>query len=208
MTGGIPSMITVSGVVMEQTTSGATPLAGVALNAFIIGNDATPIATATTDAQGAYTASVTTNGKPVDAYLKATKTGYVDSYVYPAAPLTANFAGANIGIVSTSTFGTLRSILGGTAGKGMMIMIVSDPNNNPISGATVATAPASASYRYLDANGQPFGTTSTNPTGVAFAIDVPPGNVTVNATKSGMTFQSHALNARADVMTTTLIVGH
>src|SRR5205085_6716497 len=162
-------------------------LAGVAISAFIVGNDSTPIVTATTDAQGSYSASVATNGNPVDAYLRASKSGYVDSYVYPAAALTASFAGANVGIVSTATFGTLRSILGGTAGKGMMIMLVSDSNNNPISGATVATAPASAQYRYIDANGQPFGTTSTNATGAAFAIDVPPGNVTVSASKSGMT---------------------
>jgi hypothetical protein len=75
-----------------------------------------------------------------------------------------------------------------------------------LAGATVSANPAAAKYAYIDANGLPDSTTGTAADGVAFMVDVAPtGTITVSATKSGVTFKSHALKARADVLTTTLI---
>src|SRR5688500_16234207 len=53
-------MVTVSGTAEEISTSGATPLAGVTIEAFRNANETTPIGTTTTDAQGNYTLTVAT----------------------------------------------------------------------------------------------------------------------------------------------------
>jgi len=199
--------ITVSGTAVEQQLSGApTPLAGVAVSGFTVADDNTAVATAMTDAQGNYSLVIPTHGAPVDGYIKATKSGEVDTYLYPSAPLTADFTMGQVNMVSTGNFGTLRSFIGETAGKGLVIAIVADANDQPIAGATVSASPAAAKYTYMDANGLPDSTTGTAADGIAFMVDVPPtGTITVSATKSGATFKSHAVKARADVLTTTLI---
>ena len=206
-TGGMPDTITISGTAVEQGLGGApTPLAGVAVSGFTVADDNTPVATATTDAQGKYTLTIPTHNAPVDGYLKAVKSGEVDTYLYPPAPLTADFGMGDVNMVSTGNFGTLRSFIGGTAGKGLIVAIVGDAALTPVAGATVKSDPASAKYTYMDANGLPQSTTGTNTDGIAFMVDVPPtGTVTVSATKAGVTFKSHAVKARADVLTTTLI---
>jgi len=205
-TGGIPDTITISGTAVEQTQTASTPLAGVAISGYTVSDDNTAIATATTDAQGNYSLSVPTHGAPVDGYLKATKSGEVDTYLYPPAPMTADFPMAPVNMVSTSNYSTLRSFIGGTAGKGLVIALVVDAGGQPVAGATVSSSPASAKYVYMDANGNPFSTTATAADGISFMIDTPPtGTVTVSAAKSGATFKSHDIKARADKLTTTLI---
>ena len=94
---------------------------------------------------------------------------------------------------------------GGHAGNGVIAMGVYDASGMPIEGAKVESNPASGAYKYSDASGFPTSTSGTAADGRAFMFDVPPGDVTVNAIKSGTQFHSHQLNARADKFTTTAI---
>jgi len=201
----VPAMITMSGTASQQAQSGQTPLAGVAISAFKAGDETTPLATAMTDAQGEYTMTLATNNMPLDAYFKATKSGFVDSYSYPAGPLVKDDPMADANMLDTSTYGLLVQFGGGHSGNGVIAMIVLDGSGMPVEGATVTSAPASGAYKYSDASGFPTSTSGTAADGRAFMFDVPPGNATVNANKSGMQFHSHQLNARADKFTTTVI---
>jgi hypothetical protein len=199
-------MITVTGSVMAQSVSGSTPLPGVTLAVYRVSNDSAVIAMATSDAQGHYAITVPTNNQPVDGYVKATMTGYVDTYVYPPIALIADYSGNDANLLDTTTYGLLRSFGGGTAGKGVIALAIQDASGQGVAGATLSTTPASAVYKYSDASGNPTGTSGTMADGQAFAFDAPPtGELTITAMKTGVTFKSHKLKARADVFTTTLV---
>jgi hypothetical protein len=148
---------------------------------------------------------VTTNNLAIDGYIKASKSGYVDTFAYPSAPWTADDMRGDANMLTTNTYNLLVQFGGGHAGKGMLTLQVVDHAQMPIMGATVASAPASGAYKYSDASGFPTSTTATAADGLAFMFDVPPGKVTLSATKSGTAFHSHDLNARADKFTTSVI---
>ena len=199
-----PTMLKITGTASEQGQSGSTPLADAMIGVYNTSDEATALATATTDSAGTWTITLTTDGKPQDVFFKGTKANYVDAYTYPPAPLTKDTA-IEINTMTTSTFNLLLTFSGASSSKGVITMVVLDGNDAPVQGATVSSMPASGAYRYMDANGYPQSSTATNTDGLSFFFDVPPGNVTVSATKTNMTFKSHALNARAGKFTTTSI---
>ena len=194
--------MTISGNTVEQGQSGSSPLAGVAVAAYDSSNDSTPLATATSDAQGHYT--LTVNAAMLDGYLKVTKSGYVDTYLYPPAPLDAS-ATVDASLLSSSTFGLLALYAGADSSQGTIITIVQDAAGHPVAGAKVSSTPAAGIIRYSDGTGAPSGTTSTSADGTAFFFNLAPGDVTITATKSGASFQSHVVGARANALVTTEI---
>lgn len=201
----VPNSITIKGTATEDGQSTSTPLAGVAVGVYANGNDTTPLATATSAADGTYTLTVSTNGQEVSGYLKATLSGYTDNYAYPAAPYQGNATGADANMISTSNFGLLGLLGGQTATNGVIVAQIVDATGAPVTGAKVTSSPASGKYLYSDANGTPTSTTGTNTDGAAFFFNVPSGSVTVSATKSGSSFHSHALTARPGAFTSTQI---
>src|SRR4051812_34237311 len=72
----VPAMITVSGVASERSLSGTTMVKGLTVSAYSNTDAATAVVTAMTDTNGKYTLVIPTMGKPVDGFIKATKTGY------------------------------------------------------------------------------------------------------------------------------------
>lgn len=163
----------------------------------------------TTDAQGNYSLVVPTNGKPVDGFVKATKSGYMDTYLYAPAPLTADFSMASINMLTPNTFGLLSGTLCGVsqATMGTIAVEVIDTNNATVAGAMVSSSPAASKYCY-DAGSPSYpnkSATMTDSDGVAIMFNVTAGPVTVSATLSGATFKSHTVNAVAGAFTTTLI---
>ncbi len=205
--GGIPDTITISGqaIVQDQTT--ATPQSGVAIGVYATGNDSTALATATTDASGNYSLTLTTNGAAIDGYIKATKSGLVDTYVYPPAPMQSDSSTATASMISTSNYSALVGIEGASSNDGMIILDVLDASLAPISGATVSSSPASGKAFYMNSSDEPFSTSSTYTDGLAFLFNVPTsGTVTLNASKSGSTFTAHAVTARAGKLTTTVVI--
>lgn len=201
----VPAMITIGGTAGESTQTGSTPLAGVAISIFKVGDDNTPLGTATSDAQGKYAITIPTSGHVVDAYVHASKSGYVDNDSFPAAPFQADVTDANANMITTSNYGFLKLLGGGHDGNAVVVVEVLDVASMSVAGATVASTPAAAAVKYSDSNGTPTATMSTAADGVAFLFDVTPGHVDVSAMKTGMTFKTHGLAAHADRFTTTVV---
>src|SRR5437762_1780881 len=88
-----PAMITISGTVTQQTLGGPQAVNGAAVGAFQNSDKTTAVTTATSNAQGAYTLTLNTNGVALDGFLKVTKSGLADTYVYPVDPIAMDLAG-------------------------------------------------------------------------------------------------------------------
>ncbi|HUJ60763.1 MAG TPA: hypothetical protein VLX92_19810 [Kofleriaceae bacterium] len=205
--GNVPATITVSGNAAEQGLGSSTPQAGVAIAAYAPSDETTALATATTDAQGNYTLAITTHGAPVDLFVKASKASYMDTYLYPAAPLVADTPMSDVNMITPSNFSSLSTFAGGNqmSGKGVIALAVLDGSGMPVTGATVSSDPASNPYRYDGSGGIPSSTaTSTSSDGYAYMFNVP-GQVTITASKSGATFKSHAVDAHPDAFTQTVV---
>jgi hypothetical protein len=200
----VPAMITIGGTAKDNGQSSSTPLAGVAISLKNRADDST-LATATSDAQGAYSMSVTTGGHVVDAYILATKSGYTDAAAFPAAPFAADNAMADSNLVTTGNFNLLSLYTGQQSGNGIIVAEILDSNGMPVAGAAVASSPAAGSYLYSDANGTPSSAPSTNTDGTAFLVNLAPGPVSISATKSGASFKSHTVTARANTFASTVI---
>jgi hypothetical protein len=183
-----PSTITVSGTVTEF---GASGVAGARVDAFKTGAGSS-IDSATTDAQGNFTLTVPTGGVPLDGFVKASKTGYIDTYAYPSAPLPANTA-ITLTVVTPTEFSFLAAAAGvtPTAGKGSIAIRPVDCTAAVVSGATVSTSPSSTPY--------------SDGSGDFFEFNLAPGTVSVSASYQGHTFRSHPVVAVADAVTITII---
>ncbi len=206
----IPAMITISGVASEITATGRTPQAGVTVTVHKASDDSVQ-GMATTDSAGAYTIMVATNGAPVEGYLKATFTGLKDTYLYPPFALSADFSGATTLMLKQSTQNLANQLAGAAApdpAKGWIALLVVDgPTTGaaPVMGATVSASPT-GEIKYNGSAGVPQAQAmSTAADGIAYAMNVPAGMVTVSGSKTGLTFKSHAVNARPDKVTLTLI---
>lgn len=202
-----PAMITISGTASEITATGRTPKQGVAVTAFKVSDDSM-IATTTTDAQGNFTITAPTNGSAVDGYVKATLSGLKDTYLYPPAPLTADFSGATVLMLSPTTQGLANQLAGAAAPdatKGWIGVLVVDAANMNVAGATLTASP-NGEIHYNGSSGVPQAqATMTAMDGIGYVMNVAAGQVMVGAMKSGTTFKSHSVNARADKITLTIV---
>ncbi|HEY5948208.1 MAG TPA: hypothetical protein VIV40_22080 [Kofleriaceae bacterium] len=201
-------MITVSGMATEKSATGTTPLNGVMIAAYRNSDPNTPVVTAMSDASGNYSLTITTNGMALDGFVKATYGGVLDTYLYPPRPLVADFASASIFMVSANTLDLLSNLLCRNRqdlAKGVVAVLVSDAANAPVAGATISSTPSLPKYCYnMGGNPNPDAT-MTDTDGIGYMLNLPAGEVTVTATKAGTTFSSHKVNARAGVLTTTVI---
>jgi hypothetical protein len=202
--------ITISGKAEEMTTSGSSPKQGVVIKAYRAGDDSTVVAMATSNAQGEYSLTLNTNNEALDGYLVATYAGLRDTYLYPPYPVYQDFADAAVFMVSDGNWDNLSTLGGGMQqpGKGLIALIVTD-GTNAVAGAMVSSNPASSKTSYNGMAGAytlpVSNASSTFDDGIAYLYNVPVGGVTVSADKAGSTFASHPVNARADVLTTTII---
>jgi hypothetical protein len=203
----VSQTIMVSGTASEVSATGSNPSPGVLVQAFANSAETTPVAMATTDASGNYTLVITTGGAPVDGFVKGTKAGLLDTYLYAPITLTADFAGASLNMVTQSTFDLLSNTLcaaNQVPTNGAIAVIVHDAAGMPVAGATVTSSPAASKYCYNMGAFPNKSATVTDVDGIAYMFNVT-GNATVSAAKSGLTFHTHAVNARAGAFTTTLI---
>ena len=104
-----PAMITISGTATSRSLSGTTPVSGAMVGAFK--SDDTMVAMTTTDASGNYSLTVPTGGVALDGYVKASMSGYLDTYLYAPAPLTADFSMASINMLTPDNFNLLSTTL-------------------------------------------------------------------------------------------------
>ncbi len=204
--GNVAQTITLSGTAVEVKATGSDPLEGVSIEAFTNVDENTPITSTTTNAEGSYTLTVETTGA-LNGFLKATKAGVLDTYLYPDKPLTEDFDGASINMISSETLGLLTNdaLCGETqsASSGLIAALALSAPDAPLAGVTLSSSPAPTSVCY-NANGFPDGdATVTGDDGVGYLFNVT-GNVSVSASATGTTFPSHSVTARAGALTTTL----
>jgi hypothetical protein len=199
----VPVTVRVSGTATEQAASGGGPLADVLVEAFAASDENTVVASAMTDANGMYTLTVTATGA-LDGYLRATKSGLLVTYLYPAEPLAADFDGASINMLTQGTLDALSGLLcraNQASGNGLVAVLVNDASDNPVAGATISSSPAASDTCYNGSNGLPNGNaTATSDDGIGYLFNVT-GDVTVMASGS----MSHGVKARAGALTTTLV---
>jgi hypothetical protein len=203
----VPAMITISGKASKRAPA-ASDAPGVLVAAYQASDPSTPVAMATTDATGMYSMVITTNGKPLDGFLKATLSGYLETYLYAPKPIDADFDSASINMVTQSTVDLVSQTLCGSqqeAAKGMIAMIVADSNNTAVAGATATSSPADTKTCYNKGGYPNKSATMTDTDGIVYLINVPAGTVTVNAAGAGAPYRSHDVEARAAVFTTTVI---
>jgi hypothetical protein len=201
-------MITVSGTATKHEGTNTNPAEGVMVGAYKNSDPNTAVATAVTDASGNYTMMIPTGGVAVDGYLKATLASFLDTYLYPPKALDADFNMASLNMVNDSTLSLLSGTLCGNAqdtAKGVIAMIVADPNMTPVKGATISSSPAAAKYCYNQGGFPNKQATMTDTDGIGYMINLPPGDVMVSAMMTGVTYVSHKVNARAGVLTTTVV---
>jgi hypothetical protein len=201
----VNQMIMISGTASSEGASASAPLADVVIAFYKTGDETTPVAMATSGADGKYAFSIPTSGHVVDGFLKATHATFVDNYIYPTAPLQADYPTADANMIASSDFSGLGILTGQDGAKGFVAVVVLDGSMQPVAGATIASTPASGKYAYSDNNGYPTGTMGTIADGRAFFVNVPSGTTTVTATKSGIAFKSHALVAHPGALTTTFL---
>ena len=197
--------IVISGTVTTTDASGTTPVGSATVAAFKTGTS-TALVSGVSSVSGAYSLTVPTSGLPVDGYLLSTKSGFLDTYVYPSEPASKT-ATVDVSMLTSSTFGFLQSFAGVTqnASKGAIIVEVVDCNGSPIAGATITSSPA-GTVRYLSGGIPSSSATATDVAGVAFIFNVGPGDVSVMSTAGGNTLRAHTVNARAgSALTTTQI---
>lgn len=200
--------IAISGVASQRATSGSTPVEGLTVAAYAVSDETTPLAMTTTDADGKFTLMLDTGGTAIDGYLKATGSGFVDTYWYPPKLFGADYADAGLNMLAPQTFDLLANTLcrgnQDTTAKGMIAAEVRDASDTPVEGATISSDPAATGYCY-DSGGFPSSTaTATDPDGIGYMFNLD-GELTVSASKSGSTFMSHMVKVRPGTLTTTLI---
>jgi hypothetical protein len=205
----VPAHIMIMGTT-KSAGLGSNPLAGVAVAAYQNTDENTVIAMATSDQSGNFTLDITTNGKPLDGFIKASISGYLDTYLYAPATITADYNGAAMNLVTESTLETLSGNsfcahpISNTMPVGVVGLEAVDNTGAVVAGASFVGTPAPATYCYNGSSGFPDHTaTVTAADGLGYMIDVS-GDVAVTATKAGSTFGTHHIKVRPGTLTTTL----
>lgn len=199
--------LAVSGSVYTIGLGGQSPIAGANIQAFATGTTTSPLASTTSAASGAYSMNTVTGGNPLNAYVKAVATSYLDTYLIPPWPLTAGFDNASVIMLSGSTLGLLAQLTGATQSmsNGFVALVVLDCNNDPVAGATVTVTGTHGAIKYMSSNFPSGSATATDVDGIAFIFDVAPGTVTVDASVNGMSLREHSVNVIANTLTATVV---
>lgn len=205
-----PPEVTFSGFAVETTVGPPTPQEGVLIEIFAADDETTPAGSTTTDANGQWSVTVETGGVAFDGFVRASKAGLIDTYVYPSAPLVADFENVAVNQVTLATFDTLANTLCRAMTdetKATIAVRIDDSAGEPVGGAVVTSNPAAASDCYNADTGFPDpDAASSAADGLGFLFNVEPGNVSVTATADGHSFQTTRLKARVGVLNTAVIV--
>jgi hypothetical protein len=204
----VAPILHISGKAEEYGTTGTTPLEGVRVGGYRSSDDNTEVTYATTGPDGTYALDLETGGVAIDGYFKATKDGYMTTYLYPPGLVDQDFPDARVAMLTPDTFTLLTDTFCGAnqlSTNGAIVVVVADENTTPIAGAVIGSSPASGKYCYNQGGYPNRDATSTDTDGIAYFLNVPVGRVTVNAIKTGVGLRSDALLTRPGVITTTLI---
>lgn len=200
-----PTML--SGVVQEAGFAGTTTMTGeahvsahlAATNAVLFEGDFT----------GAFSFTDADSTTPIDAYLKATRGTYIDTYVYPPYPIFESLANTPIIMIKSSLLPLLSGLTGvdQDSANGILIVAINDCDEAAIEGAVVSITPSVGTIKYAEANNIPGMTDypSTQSSGIAYIFNVPPGSYTIGATVGAANLRDNTVTAFAGSNTTLAI---
>jgi hypothetical protein len=189
-----PPMITATGAIRNLLNQSGVPTA--TLNAFRTGV-AVPLHTWMSDMTGSYSTMIPTGGMALDGYVRVTKTNFLDSYLYPPAPVAADIA-FNILMTSSATldaFGTQAGITIDPT-KGHAFINIFDCDQRGIPDALLITS-SDGVKRYLIGGLPSQSAMATDLSGLALIVNATPGVITINAMVGGMTLRAHDVQIRA-----------
>ncbi|MCP4449371.1 MAG: hypothetical protein GY811_29165, partial [Myxococcales bacterium] len=119
-------------------------------------SDATLIAEG--DFTGAFSLTGPVTSDLVVAYLKATSSGLVDTYVFPPAALSESLANTPIVMVSPTIFQELLPVVAAApqdSGNGAAIVAAVDCEQAAMEGAVLSITPSAGTMHYSSANNFP-----------------------------------------------------
>ncbi|MEO8797309.1 MAG: hypothetical protein ABI551_05435, partial [Polyangiaceae bacterium] len=200
-----PAMLTVTGGVVDQGAGGQTPISGATVEGYATQTSTTAIASTTSDASGDFSLTLSTGGVPLDGYLKLSKAGELDTYLYPNQPLVADQAKLAGIMVTSTTFSGLAFLAGVTqnAAKGFTAVAVLDCSGASVAGAIVTTS-AGGTTKYNGTSGPSSTAAATGADGLAYVFNMTPGDATVMVTVGGKAYRTHHVFTRTGAFTTTL----
>lgn len=195
-----PAQVTLSGFVNNPVNN--QRLANVTIDVLDANNNV--LGTTMTNATGDFSKTLATGGVPVSGHLRATLSGYMQTFVYPSRPIDADKAMLPIAMTTTAGMTTIAQLGGVTydSAKAMFNVAVLDCDTNLVQGATITTNPQ-GTLRYSDMSGTPTaGLSATTSFGGAWVFNVTAGSVLITGqTMDGIQFRSVSVNALAGAWT-------
>jgi hypothetical protein len=156
---------------------------------------------------GEYSVTVDSGGVPFDGYLRGKKTGLLDFYLYPGAPVVKNNDSAPLLMLTADNVNTLKSLAGAadTVNPGFVGLALLDCKGDAVRGAVV-NAPSGVLVRYSTGSSLPSSTgTATTGDGLAYLFNVPTGTLSITATANGKTLRTNTFDVVANSTATALI---
>jgi hypothetical protein len=203
-----PATVSVSGEVFTLQQLQQQPVSGALVSARRLNN--VELDTDTTGADGLFTVSASTNNKPLNAYLYATKAGFLPTREYPPTPIAGDLTDAPVPLLTQALLDALAVFAGQVdqdPANGVMFVVAADCSGNPIEGATISSEPAAGTVVYGDDDGFPdVNATSTGAQGLVFLFNVPPGAVVVDADVNGSSLREHTVRSVGGEITATAVL--
>jgi hypothetical protein len=187
-------MITITGTTFARSLS-TMALSGVFVA--IVTRSGSTLGTGASDSFGKFSIAIATAGIPVDAFVKASAGGYLETDFYPAVPWAADRGENDIYLVTpqtgTALAGQVNQVLNSDAGQ-IFVRLV-DCQGKALSGATTSSTP-SVSQTFYVKNGAPTTTAAaTDLSGSAFLLNVPPGATTLGGQTGSTTLRHRTISS-------------
>lgn len=192
-----PDPIVVGGGAFDGTTK--TALAGVSVTLKRLADD-TAVGQTTTAADGTWSATIATGGKPFVGYIAFSLAGHLTSYRQRKAGWHGNTPGVNVPLFTAAAMTALATAAGASwnpANGVVAANVTTCEFTRAIQGATLQFVPGSPTPVYADDNNVPTaGLAQTGHSGAAWDFAVPPGDITAYFTSNGST-SAYAGRSRA-----------
>ena len=200
--------IVIAGTLAEATTNGVVALTQSAHVAALNYSDDSVIR----EGDFVQTFSITdpaASTTPLDAYIKAEVTGYLDAYVFPPGPIAQSLDNTPIIMLSNTVFGFISLLTGiaTQAGTGTFTIAIVDCEGASVPGAVVSISPSVGTLKYADASGLPgmADFDSTQDAGIVYAFNLPPGEYTVSASVGAVDLRDNTVKAFGDSISTIVV---
>lgn len=207
----ISTTVTVSGTAQQLAGTTNGPAAGVTVTAYrIAGTDQLLDTVGPTPSNGQFTTNtIATNGTALNGYLKATKTDYWTTYLFPSSPLAKSLTGVPMLMINDGNV-DLVELLGQVdhlPGNGIIGVALTDCATPPaqIPNATIEVYAGSSRVGDETIDIGALLPTIEDVKGLYLVTNVPPGPVTVKATYYSHTFLENDVTVYADALTTAQI---